>query len=224
MNEYLKKIHDDAKKYMPHGENGSMWNSGTWSNNHVMSNKEKSKWDKWLNGTLISNQSEDFNQNVFEDEILVYERKLPSKEHFSSLILYQEGEKFELEPTELNSILNQVCLETNKSQIGIWFYGHQGDTYKYAVHGFGTYTLKSLKTKSEFVDYNATLEPLFANLINPNKHQLIENNCKLISGIVGVNQDWLILLVLEVKNKIKVTIHGDKEFCKIIGIKMKASR
>jgi len=98
-----------------------------------MSDEEKSKWDQWLNGTLISNQSEDFNHNIFEDEIVVYERELPSKEHFSSLILYQEGEKLELEPAELNSILNQACLKTNKSQSGIWFYGHQGDTYKYRV-------------------------------------------------------------------------------------------
>jgi hypothetical protein len=224
MNEYLKKIHDDAKKYMPHGENGNMWNSGTWSNNHVMSDDEKLKWDNWLNGTLISNQSEGFNERIFEDEIVVYERDLPKKEYLSSLILYPKGERFKLEPTELNSIINQACLKTNKSQSGIWFYGHQGETYKYAIHGFGTYTLKSLKTESEFVNYDATLEPLFANLINPNKYQSLENNYELISGIVGVNQDWLILLVLEIKNKIKITIHGDKEFCKIIELEMKASR
>jgi hypothetical protein len=116
-----------------------------------------------------------------------------------------------------------TCIQTNKSQNGIWFYGHQGDTYHYTVNGFGTYTLKSLKTEAEFVNYEANLEPLFANLLSENRHQSLENNYQLFSGIVGVDKDWLILIILKKKEEVKITINGEKEFCKLVKEKIEAS-
>ena len=224
MNEYLKKIHNDAKKYMPHGENGLIWTTGTWSENNVMTENEKLNWDKWLNGELISNQSQEFNQNIFEHKILIYERILPKKEYLSSFILYQDGDKLNIEPSELNAIIRDVCIQMNRNQEGIWFYGHQGDTYNYTVSEFGTYTLNSLRTESKLVNYEANLEPLFANLINGNRHQFLENNIQLFSGIVGINKDWLILIMLNKQENITITIHGDREFCKLINEKNEASR
>ena len=224
MNEYLKKIYSDANKYMPHGKNGKMWNSGTWSNNHAMEEDEKLKWDKWLNGILISNQSKDFNDKLFEGEVIVYKRSLPKFEHLSSMLIYQEGEKMKLEPAKLNGIINETCLETNKTQNGIWFYGHQGDTYHYTINEFGTYTLKSLKTEADFVNYEANLEPLFANLINIKKHQTLENNIELISGIVSENKDWIILFTLKINEELKIAINGDRKFCDSINNKIRASR
>ncbi len=222
MNEYLKKIYEDAKNYMPHGKNGLIWTSGTWSENYVMSEEEKLDWDKWLNGVFISNHSKMFNENRFEKEVVIHKRRIHQTEHISSIILYQHDEKLYLEPIELNKVIKETCKETRKSQEGVWFYGSQGDTYNYSIYRFGTYTLESLKTDAKFVNYEANLEPLFANLINETRNQTIRNNYQLFSGIVGVNKDWLILLVFKKDEEISISIYGEEQFCKLIDEKLKA--
>lgn len=208
---------------MPHGENGLTWTSGTWSENHVMEEEEKLYWNRWLNGVLVSNSNKDFNQDLFEDEVLVYKRRLPKREYLSSILLYLEGERFDLEPIHLNELIRNACSLTNKNHYGIWFYGEQSTNYLYDVSGFGTYTLNSLKTEAEFVNYDACLEPLFKNLLD-RRSQSVENNYRLFSGVVGVNKDWLIVMTLKIEEEITITIHGEKAFCELIRKGIEESR
>ena len=121
----------------------------------------------------------------------------------------------------MNSIINETCIQANKSQNCIWFHGEQGENYHYTINGFGPYNLKSLKTEAQYVNYEANLEPLFSNLINSEKHQTLKHNYQVLSGIVGVDKDWIILIQLRKQEEIIITISGDKCFCKLIETKIK---
>jgi len=192
--------------------NGLCWTNDFWSQKHAFSTDiERHNVNQRLYEVLFSDdQCKLVSDNWFEDEILLFSKKLIGSNLFE-MLLYSEKKKFEIKPIELHKLIQGVLIQEEKSSEAFWFAGYEGSRGHHDISTFGLYSFKGNSSSKS----NGNLYPILNYILSEDHGQGIEYNSKVFSGIIGGLWDWLLLFVLdkEAEKGLSIKVAGDKTFC-----------
>lgn len=206
------------KSEVKQAKNGTYWTNEFWTEKHVISEDQYLNYVNWCYENIFQNNQQELTLKEFESEVELYNKKLEGESLFE-LLIYSGGEEFKIKRSELDEIFRGSITENNYSEAAIWFTAYQSHSYNYDLGEMGLYSFERGEDKTR----NGGLFPVFSKIIQESAGQCIETNYGLFSGLIGIDNGWILLIsLLNGNNKeISIKVAGSKKFCKTINNKIK---